>query len=250
MRRLLSRLTTPRQQPASGNALSTTGVMMPAGFDVRSYNAVHERVEPKRAAFPDACEQFGGAWNAVGYRCKAADEHSRAFTNSIRRYGDSPPPLQRYEQERDIFNFFVTGLATIESFFYAMYAVGAILDAAAFPMGSGDLRGINPRSVVPRFVGRFPGDAFTVAVQAPLAAAEYGEWRDVRNILAHRTALGRTFSMHLSVGQPPVKGPTGWTGSPGFDFTDQATSSRLAWLSIALNSLLAAASDFVTRTLK
>src|SRR5207247_3301269 len=100
--------------------LTTIGLLAPADFPHKAYEVVHERVKGKQDSHPIPWEHYAGGWNAVAYRFISSTEHDQAFTDSVRRYGNSPAPPHRYAQEKELFGFFVTGQAALESCCYAV----------------------------------------------------------------------------------------------------------------------------------
>src|SRR4051812_16010084 len=100
--------------------LTTVGLAAPKDFPFDSYEAVHARVSRQKDYSPAAWSEYAGGWNAVAYRFIACPEHDRSFTQNFRVYGRAPEPPHRYLQERELFGFFVSGQATLESCCYAL----------------------------------------------------------------------------------------------------------------------------------
>jgi hypothetical protein len=222
---------------------------MPEDFDTVSYEAVHSRAATRKESSPESYSQFAGAWRAVAYRFKSCTEHDLAFTESIQRTGDAPPSPERYIQERELFCFFVAGLAVIESFYYGMFAVASMLDSTSFPVATpGDLRFITPKKTAERFADRFREERLTAALDRTINSNAYREWKDVRNILAHRTAPGRI--IYASVGstkRPPQ--PAQWKIGTGMQLDESTTSSRRKWLAETVGTLLREADGFTASRL-
>src|SRR6476661_8824523 len=103
--------------------LSTVGLAMPDDFPFGPYEAVNARVSSHQVVQAAAYTEFAGAWRAIPYRFYAVADHGDAFTQSIAHHGATVPAPQRYLQERELFNFFVNGLAAIESFCYGLFAI-------------------------------------------------------------------------------------------------------------------------------
>ena len=171
--------------------LSTVGLEMPDDFPSNSYEAIHTLVTARKDTYPDAWREYAGAWNAVAYRFLSCARHDEAFTDTVRRFGTSPPPPQGFTQEDELFGFFVTGLAAIESLCYGLYFVGAMTDGTNFP--AVDLRGIEPAKTVAQFSGAFPNENITTALVQLKDDKDFKDWKEIRNILGHRVSPGRRF---------------------------------------------------------
>jgi hypothetical protein len=113
--------------PSTTAPLSTTGLSMPSDFPVADYDSVHKKVQPHAQTAADIYEQFGGAWNALSYRFLAVAEYEAAFDASLTSVGSSPVPTERYRQERDLFGFFSNGFAVLETAFYGLFSLGALI---------------------------------------------------------------------------------------------------------------------------
>jgi hypothetical protein len=185
----------------------TTGLLMPADFPVEAYHAVHLKIAPRRTANEQVYNQFAGAWNALTYRYNAFAEYDDIFSTSILKYGAGPPAEERYNQERDLFGFFNSGFSTFEAFFYSAFAAGAFLQPNHFPIATPqDQRRITAASTIAAYRVAFPSDPFRAALEAALKEHAYVELRDIRNVLSHRSAPGRT--MHVAIGDEPA--PDQW----------------------------------------
>ena len=68
--------------------------------------------------------EFRGGWKALEIGYETCCENDRVFREAIRRNSHS----DLYIQERELFGFFTTGMAAVESFFYALYAFGWMLN--------------------------------------------------------------------------------------------------------------------------
>ncbi len=233
----------------SNPPLSTTGLVMPGDFAVAPYEAVHAHVSARNVN-DLAWSEYAGAWNAVAHRFRACTDHDEAFTHSIRQAGDAPIPPERYVQERELFNFFVNGLSTIESLCYGLFAIGAMVNSARFPLATPkDLKFINPEKTATTYRAAFRGGALTGALGQLVSDPQFASWKDARHILAHRSAPGRTIYM-MSVGSAPVAPtPAQWKIGSGVPLDASTTVSRRAWLAAAISSLLTAADSFTAHHL-
>jgi hypothetical protein len=90
---------------------------------------VHERVqqrvdEYRQQAGDDLWREFIEAWNGVKYRFMSTAENSDAYTTSVRQTGSATSGKPRYEQERELFEFFFNGQSAVESACYGLYVIG------------------------------------------------------------------------------------------------------------------------------
>jgi hypothetical protein len=210
--------------------LKTNGLLMPVDFPTAQYNDVYERTLSQVTASPAIHEQFAGAWNAVAYRFQAMADDEIAFTSLVVQTAPEPPI--RYQQERSLFGFFSNGFSVFEATFYGVFALGALLSPADFPIATPrDQQRIAPHSTLAALAKAFP--------------AQFLEWREIRNVLTHRAAPGRTF--FVSIGDPsetPL--PDEWK-LKGIPLDDKMAPMRRAQLSGQLDELLDGIRDFTLR---
>ena len=127
---------------------------MPKDFPVRPFEAIYSRVTALKEDHQDSWSEFASAWRAVAYRFLSCSEHDKQFTKSIQRVGNAPQQPERYIQERELFGFFTTGLATIETFSYGLFTIGSMLYPQHFPMGK-------PGLITPKKLYRVGGSKWT-----------------------------------------------------------------------------------------
>jgi len=84
----------------------------------------------------------------VLWRFWASADHDEAFQRVV------VSGSQRQAEERELFNFFVNGLASIECACYALYTAASTFDNDAFPVGPKDLQKISPKAVAALFARR------------------------------------------------------------------------------------------------
>lgn len=167
---------------------------MPPDFPVAHYESVHNKVQPLARTSNHVYEQFAGAWNALSYRFLALTEYEAKFAASLTGAGSRPVPPDRYRQERDLFGFFSNGFSVFEATFYGLFSLGSFFSAASFPMSTAkDQQRITPSSTAAAMTKAFPGDPIHQVISTVSSDPAYLELREVRNILAHRAAPGRTF---------------------------------------------------------
>jgi len=223
--------------------ISTVGLVMPEDFAVAPYEAIHSHVCTRKEACPHSWDQYAGAWNAVAYRFLSCMDHDKAFTESFERSGDAPPQPERYIQERALFGFFVTGLAALESLCYGLFAIASMVDARTFPITTPeDMRSITPERTACQFGRAFPNESMTAALRRVIGTSDFLDWKEVRNILAHRAAPGRIIPLRVSAACQHHHGGALW--AKGIQISKKATGSRRKWLANTTCDLLTAADDF------
>jgi hypothetical protein len=219
--------------------LSTLGIVMPEEFNSVLYETIYSHVKTRQSDFPDPYRQFAGGWKALAYRFRSCAEHSRAFTKSIRQVGTAPVPEKRYLQEVELFYFFVSGLAAVESFSYALFAILTMLDSLTFPMVTAkNKRDISPTYMLGRLKNsRFSSEDITKALEEITSDSIYERWKEIRNVLAHRSSPGRIFN----VGGDSET--TLWKDF-GIAINNTRTITEYEWLSKAINNLLEETNKF------
>src|SRR5437660_721685 len=179
-----------KEQMASSSApLTANGLVMPSDFPREPFEAIHTKLASSSSGRENLYAQFAGAWNALSYRHLALTEYGDAFAASLATFGTSPDAIRRYEQERDLFGFFSNGFAAFEAYFYALFAIGALLDSSAFPLVSpSHQQQVSPTHTIRTYAKAFHGDAIIAAFDKLASNPGYRQWRDIRNVLTHRTA--------------------------------------------------------------
>ncbi len=208
------------------------GIDMPGDFPTTAHDAVGVKLGPYQTGNPDVWTEYGGGWNAIAFRFKTATVADDRFTASIRQFPQ--PPLDEYQvQEEALFTFFVAGFAVIESFAFALFALGAMLQPANFPMSN--LQVITPTLTKNKFAAHFAGTPIEAALSALLADPTYENWRLIRNVLAHRTAPSRHHDLVLVTGRGGGQArSTKWQVIGGLVLNDQTTSENRTWLATQL----------------
>ena len=209
---------------------------------------VKDRVATKVPTGSWSVEYLGGSYNGVRYRLKACADYSEEFTHSINTFGDSPPLIERYPQEPALFGFFVSGYSVLDSFSFFMHTAAAQIKPTHFPMQKpGHLKGISCKSTPKAFAKAFPNEAMTVALKSLIADQTFKDWDNYRNILAHRSAPGR--SIYASFGSSVPDPAADWKIDPagGLKIDANLTPPRLTWLVHTLTDLVVAADTFTRK---
>ncbi len=218
--------------------LSTIGIEMPLDFPVVPYEAIHEVVcQVYSADNTPTWHEYAGGWNGIAHRFRSCADHDTAFTESVRRFFKHETHEERHVQEHELFGFVTNGLASLESFFYALYAIASMLEPDNFPMRTEDeKRPVNSEKVCRQFAKRFSKEMITSVSARILASGEFDRWAKVRNILVHRASPGR----NLYAGGEQ-DGEAWWLD---IRIDERTTASRRVWLAASLRELLEAAESF------
>jgi hypothetical protein len=186
--------------------LTTNGLLVPVEFPAEQFEAVNGKVAKKLGSHA-MYDHFGGAWNSLAYRYCGAVDSGLLFVGLLEKHGTTPEPQERYLQEKAIFEFFSSGFSVFESFFYGMYSIGAFIDPVNFVLTSPrDQQRVSPSSTKQAYDRTFAGNSILVVFDKLFADPDYQRWREIRNILTHRTAPGRRIYVSLgSDDMPPVE---------------------------------------------
>ena len=186
----------------ANTTLTTTGLSVPPTFPAVAYLNTGAHMSANHVA-SHANSHFRGAWNAISYRYHEARECAFQFQNHFSTYGDGPPPAERYEQERMLFDFFSSAVSALEAYFFGAFALASTSQPADFPLNSpADERKVKPSYVIKLLKTHRNGDPLIGILDALVSDVRYGELHDARNILTHRIAPGRQF--FLGGSHPPV----------------------------------------------
>ena len=147
---------------------------------------------------------------------------------------------ERYRQERLLFSLFSEGLSCLACFYYGSCFVGAMCDPATFDPEV-DRRSIAPARVAELYLARFGGDQLTASMLEVARSDQTRDWREIRNVLAHRSSPGRGFQAG-----GPRSGVADWLGGT---LTADGIRERRSWIGETVSSLIAPAPRFVRQQL-
>ena|SRR5437867_894183 len=233
------------------------GLIVPDDFDVPAFVSVAKVAAAYSQTHAATHRSFAAAWNGLSHRYRAADELNQDFVAAMAA-GDGPPMEDRHRQEHALFAFASTALSSLECLCFGAYCLGALGHAAAFSIShERDLR-FYPADVERAFAQSFPTAKLTGSLSSLLAASEFKDLTDLRNVLSHRGTLPRSF--FLSVGGGPAAKTGAYVPSNPKSLSsdwvfDRAVDKRLTqslrdWLGVSLADLLPATSDFADSYLK
>ena len=222
----------------------TLGIPMPADFPWQSYERIHRHCWPRIPPSQDwRWVQFMLAWNSVAYRFAAMDERDEGYRKAF------PPTnsINLYNQEKELFGFFVTGLSTIESYAYGTHFLLAIVHPKLFPVNN--LKKIEPRFTQERLTRHLLSEPLAKTFKKLVADPQFCKWETVRNALAHRGLPRR----NVTLGKP---GSDTWEVKKKhardqfyMPLTRDLTAARRKWLSDTLSELLEKTLSFVEKNI-
>jgi len=187
--------------------LKTNGLIPATDFPVKSYEAIYDLVVA-RWGDQKLYDDFAGAWSAVSYRFEAAAKSGAEFEVSLRIAGATPTAEERFRQDSALAEFFSAGYSVFESVFYGLHAVAACLDPSVFSLSTPKARQqVSPSQTTVAFKKAFAGDPYLIVLDMFAADPAYLEWKEIRNVLTHRTAPGRRMYVGIGVDDAP---PTEW----------------------------------------
>lgn len=130
---------------------------------------MHAKLGPYQPRFPVEWAEYAGGWNAIAIRFTTAAKADDVFTASISQ-STSPPLPERQVQEEAWFAFCVAGYSAIESFAYALFALGSMLQPTNFPTSpQTQLRKITPALTQKKFAAHFAAAPVKLALSALVA---------------------------------------------------------------------------------
>ena len=229
-----------------GVTSSVIGIGMPSDFPLGPHDRVAKLVEKyvPNTSPNDTWREWAGGWTGLAYRFRAAAEYGESLVASYRAHSASPSFEERFRQEVDLFGFFVSTQSALECTAYGCFALGALANAAAFPMATPEeRRRVGLRSTADAFRNTFPSDVLTGQFAGLLADPRRSDLEVIRNILVHRAQPPRAFVRGIGASIPE---PTTW-GT--FVLDDTLTPSWRAWLATWLDRLLSAAEVFAANRL-
>jgi hypothetical protein len=231
------------QESSTTSPLSINGLRMPTDFPTPDFEAVQSKLTTMERAQTEHYRHFAGSWNALSMRYMALVQYADTFSASVAAHGIGPCPKERYEQERLLFGFFSNGFSTFEAYFYGMFSIGAMLAPEHFPFASAaDHQRVTASRTLDAYARAFASDPIISAFKALLSNPAYKEWREVRNVLTHRTAPGRTFFIGFDESDTP---PTQWK-LLNISLDHATMPSRRAQASVLITAAVKAAGAFVT----
>lgn len=169
---------------------------LPPAFPTDQAERTHRYLLEQMPADSVARILMGEGFKGVAYRFRAADEYETEFRLSFPGPGGVVPPTdQHYGQEKALFGFFVSGLACLECFSFAIHAIGGFYRSEKFELDPRSLRRITPERLAADLSGAWPASEVATAMQSIVGDEVYRRWKDIRNILSHRAVPARLITV-------------------------------------------------------
>jgi hypothetical protein len=219
----------------------SNGVLMPHDFPTRLHDIVTARVETLPGRPPHKWQQFGPSWSAVALRFFGAALADDALRRSLDNFGTAPPPGPRTGQELALFSFLTNSCAAVESFTFALFAIGWIIDPITFDLRTEDQRKhVTVKSTVAGLQRRFPREEIVGVLGSLIGSESWDELLTWRNVVSHQAAPGRLIK--------PANMETDWRVGLHRGRSEDIrliTPAKRRWLADTLLQLTIATSDFL-----
>jgi len=245
-----------------------SGLIMPKNFPFSAYRKIESIMCIQNKKYPQSVSEFISAWKAVAYRFYTCYKSNEGFSKSLKKAGDNPNHPERHKQESNFFNFFVNGISTLESFYYALYMIASTVKPNSFPIRPSDLKKIyitNIRKKDSKFNDVFHNERITCKLNQLINSTEFNEWKKVRNALIHIISPSvisnnQEINIMLNTDKIPMqviniaikKGKTSWKIKNGItiNIDKNTTNSRFSWFEDSLINLMDATQDFTYKYIK
>jgi hypothetical protein len=184
--------------------LTLNGLVPPDDFPAADFEAVQTKLAANDKN--PAHKNFVGAWSAISYRYMAVAEYDQQLTASLSTQPGAGNPI-RYQQERDLFGFFSSGLSVFDAFCFGSFAIGAITGSTDFPFATEkDERNVNWKSLIAAYTKSFGADPIVPVLVGIDRNPVIERLRYNRNILTHRATYPRQHN--LAVGSSTTTSAT------------------------------------------
>ena len=174
---------------------------------------------------------MGHGFKGVAYRFRATTEYQSEFETLFYAPGGvAPPSDDYYRQERALFGFFVSGLSCIESFAFALHAIGSFYRPSTFRLTEESLRKVSPNTVAKALEDSYPCALVTIVINRLVEDATFQTWKEIRNVLSHRAVPPRDITFSLKSGMQSTWNLMNYQHSKQDEPLDAVTRSRALWL--------------------
>ena len=165
---------------------------LPPAYPTEQAERVYRYLLEQMPAESTSRALMGHGFKGVAYRFRATTDYASEFENSFLAPGGVAPPVDdHYRQERALFGFFVSGLACLESFAFALHAIAAYYRPESFGLSDGHLRAIGPKAVADALQSAWPGALVSRITNELVKDDTFRTWKDIRNVLGHRVVPPR-----------------------------------------------------------
>lgn len=221
--------------------LTSVGLDVPSDFPQAAYESVNKRAAAKKSQHYSL---FAGGWNAVAYRFVMANDANIAFAKAFAAGGRMPPAPERQVQEEALFTFFSASYAVIDSAFFALHGLLAIIGSSGIQVDDAAQRKVGPKSVVQELNRLFPNTPSLPLLSAVLANPKLDDLQYLRNVLNHRAIPGRNAFMGGD-----KHGKAEWSLRGTVEIDASLTGDFRSYLGAATTDIVSAIEGFALRNL-
>lgn len=187
---------TPRRLEPIGTYHGPIWGSLPTAYPTEQAERVYRYLVDQMPADSTPRALMGHGFTGVAYRFRATTEYQSNFEASFTApSGVTPPTDDHYLQERALFGFFVSGLACLECFAFALHAIGAYYKPGTFDVSQKRLMEITPKSVANLLKEAWPNAAVTGAMRSLVDDDMFRKWKSIRNVLGHRAVPPRAIEI-------------------------------------------------------
>lgn len=197
-------------------------------LDLHLLGRIAQLIQPK-AERSAALREVLSALNGVWHRFSACAAHQQAFEELV--IDEDTAAQTRSSQERELYEYLVTGKSAIECAAYAMYRYASCLTLGMRFRTS--IHNMHLHTCVTAFERSFPSAALTRVLAEIDSSREWDRWKKARSILVRQSYAGSR----------STRGPIEWLKA---EFRVVISVDRCAWLTPVLHRLLEASEGFVS----
>lgn len=244
------RLRLPQERRARREALQTMRfvkefqIELPDEFPAVEY---HDYWEAASAVLHDphkgaAWAEFAGASNLIGWRFRSCFEAMSWYLDSWHARGYDAKHEEIYQREARLFTMFTSGVSSLESTVYSLYAVASHPKVLGVAFGVDEQRHAGVKTLQSALGNAAQAQPLASGLSVILGAPEWERWVEFRNRMTHRSNLPRIIK--ASVGSAPPPGKTldfaATSSTAAFSGDEHDLVSLYDWLAAKLRELVVA----------
>ncbi len=144
---------------------------------------------------PVANVEFDVSWQALPYRFAAALDHSITLLESTRRYGkEDVTDLDKYFQEKEVFDLFSNTISLAETGFFALYMLAAKVNPVLLTgKYVKSLKQVDPSKSQQELMLTGLAPSLEQLLKSTLASDRFEHYNCIRNTLNHRRIMSRGY---------------------------------------------------------
>ena len=213
---------------------------LPEDFPTKTLEQSYRNCIDKFGKNDHAAQLMGMGFAGTAYRFRTMAENGEIISTSLQQDGCGPPVEAYYQQITSLYIFFSAGLSCLESFFFAMHALGSKYKPNFFGLSPKDLSNVSVLNVKKKFNEHWEGTDVAITMKELVASAKYFEWKEIRNIFSHRAVIPRQIIFNCSNGQITANLQLKKLGSQkqGVPLSELEMAKRRKWLANQVNRLV------------